>query len=206
MNIYHFIYKTTNTINGKYYLGVHSTENIDDGYLGSGTVLKAAISKYGKPSFVREILQYFPDRTAAFFAERALISDEIVTDESSYNICLGGLGAVGSLIPNDDTKAKMAAAQKAAYAEGRRSSNKGKKLGTRNSEIYVRISETKRARNIDPRTRLGKTHTAATKKAISQAAMNRPKGACINCGRDFTPQNLARYHGPNCKSLLATSI
>jgi hypothetical protein len=205
MTIYHFIYKTTNAINGKYYLGVHSTKNLDDGYLGSGTVLKAAISKYGRSSFVREILQFFPDRSTAFLAEAALISDEMVTNETSYNICKGGQGAVGSLIPDYNTKARMAAAQKAAYAEGRRGSNKGKKLGPRNPEIYVRIAETKRVRNIDPSTRLGKTHTAATKRAISQASLSRPKSTCINCGRDFTVQNLSPSRH-TCKSLLASSI
>lgn len=35
MTMYYFIYKTTNLINGKYYIGQHRTECIDDGYLGS---------------------------------------------------------------------------------------------------------------------------------------------------------------------------
>ena len=52
----HFtIYKTTNKANGKYYIGQHQTEDLEDGYLGSGKHLKAAIKKYGK-SFVKEIL------------------------------------------------------------------------------------------------------------------------------------------------------
>lgn len=45
MSIYHFVYKTTNTINSKYYYGVHTTSDIDDGYLGSGVLLRRSIKK-----------------------------------------------------------------------------------------------------------------------------------------------------------------
>lgn len=42
------VYKTTNIINGKYYIGVHKTTNPNDSYLGSGKAIKEAIKKYGK--------------------------------------------------------------------------------------------------------------------------------------------------------------
>jgi hypothetical protein len=45
MTIYIFTYKTINKINNKYYIGVHSTNDIKDGYLGSGVALKRAIRK-----------------------------------------------------------------------------------------------------------------------------------------------------------------
>ena len=44
---FHFIYKTTNLINSKYYIGMHSTSNLKDGYLGSGKYLRSSIKKYG---------------------------------------------------------------------------------------------------------------------------------------------------------------
>jgi hypothetical protein len=43
----HIIYKITNMVNGKYYVGRHSTTDINDGYMGSGIWIKNAIRKYG---------------------------------------------------------------------------------------------------------------------------------------------------------------
>lgn len=51
------IYKTTCTVNNKIYIGQHKTDNIDDGYIGSGKLITSAIKKYGKNSFNREILE-----------------------------------------------------------------------------------------------------------------------------------------------------
>jgi hypothetical protein len=64
---FNFIYITTNLINGKQYIGDHSTNNLNDNYLGSGRpYLKRALSEYGKENFKREIIEFFDTKEEAF--------------------------------------------------------------------------------------------------------------------------------------------
>ena len=49
---YHYFYKITNVINNHYYYGIHSTDDLNDGYMGSGTRLHYAYKKYGIPNRV----------------------------------------------------------------------------------------------------------------------------------------------------------
>lgn len=90
--MHHFIYKTTNITNKKYYIGVHSTDNLNDGYLGSGVVLKDAIDKYGKENFNREILEFFNSREEAYDRERQIVNQAFVDLCETYNLKIGGAG------------------------------------------------------------------------------------------------------------------
>lgn len=87
---YHFIYKTTNILNQKYYIGMHSTNDLDDGYLGSGKRLYYAIRKYGKENFVREILEYLPDRNSLALRESEIVNKDLLQDDLCMNLILGG--------------------------------------------------------------------------------------------------------------------
>lgn len=93
--LYYIIYKTTNIINGKYYIGKHHTSTDNDNYLGSGKILKRSINKNGKHNFIREILEYCtPDNVNK--QEIFWIATLNATDKNiGYNITNGGEGTIG---------------------------------------------------------------------------------------------------------------
>lgn len=88
----YYVYKTTNLINGKIYIGKHSTTNLNDNYIGSGTIFLKAVKKHGKQNFKREILKFFnTDKEMADY-ENLLVTEEFVASNDNYNIIPGGSG------------------------------------------------------------------------------------------------------------------
>lgn len=90
--MYHFIYKTTNLINGKIYIGAHSTNNINDSYLGSSAILNRAIKKYGRENFQREIIHFCETSEELYQLEREIVNEEFIVRDDVYNVTLGGGG------------------------------------------------------------------------------------------------------------------
>src|SRR3546814_11996018 len=86
------IYKITNLINGKFYIGKHQTENPNDRYFGSGKAIIEAIKIYGKNNFIKEILFEFDNEEAMNDKERELVTEELIADPNSYNMAIGGEG------------------------------------------------------------------------------------------------------------------
>jgi hypothetical protein len=95
--IYHYIYKTTNLLNGRYYYGMHSTDNIDDGYMGSGKRLKRSVNKHGVENHKVEILEFLPDRKALSEREKEIINLNEVSKKDCMNLMMGGNG--GAQLP-----------------------------------------------------------------------------------------------------------
>jgi hypothetical protein len=89
---YHFIYKTTNTITGRYYYGMHSTNNLDDGYLGSGKRLRYSINKYGKENHKVEHLEFLSDRKSLIKREKEIVNLNEIAKEECMNLMIGGEG------------------------------------------------------------------------------------------------------------------
>jgi len=55
----YLVYMITNKVNGKRYIGCHKTDDVDDGYMGSGKLIRRAIKKYGSENFAKEVLATF---------------------------------------------------------------------------------------------------------------------------------------------------
>lgn len=89
---YHIVYKTVNTINGKFYIGKHSTNNLNDGYLGSGKRLRDSIKHYGRNKFKRDILKIFNNEEDAFKYEKEMLTTELLESKMCYNMTDGGKG------------------------------------------------------------------------------------------------------------------
>lgn len=90
--MYRFIYKTVNNFTVQYYIGVHRTDNIDDGYIGSGRQLLKAVRELGKSNFKTYILEFAETDQEAFALEKKYVTKEIVNDPLSYNMTTGGAG------------------------------------------------------------------------------------------------------------------
>jgi hypothetical protein len=110
---HHILYETTNVINGKIYVGIHSTNNIDDGYIGCGVYSEKvakkeakrnsnipfinAVNKYGYESFKRKVIADFENRHDLVNAEEFIVNEDFIDRCDTYNIALGGRCTLGML-------------------------------------------------------------------------------------------------------------
>lgn len=183
------IYKTTNLINGKFYIGQDINDNPN--YFGSGDNIKKAIKKYGKHNFKKEILERCETQELLNAREIFWIA-ELNAREDGYNICIGGTGGphFSGHTHSAETKLKMKSAwdlrkkdpnfvhnmtgfkhseeTKAKYSEDR----KGKLLGEKNGMYGKTHTPEARLLMSNPKYgsdngMYGKTHSEETKRKIS---------------------------------------
>lgn len=174
--MFYTIYKITNTVNGKHYIGKHQTKDLDDGYFGSGKLLKYAIKKYGLDNFHKEIIKICSSEKEMNLLEKILV---VPDPEISYNLCPGGQG--GMVYPmTHEGRIKREANLKSWYTSGNKSTT-----NKFYSDIDYRLNQINHLRKIsnlgitesrikNPNgTFYGKTHTGETKKKISKGAIKR---------------------------------
>lgn len=213
--MYYTIYKTTNLIDGKMYIGKHITNNLDDGYLGSGIYLVNSIKKHGKENFKKEILHVFDNQIDMDEMEKNMVTEGVINDPKFYNIALGGYGGKIVLYPDhplyDSVCAKISAAaldrssvisstvkelhvQRKVGMYGKKQSDKQKKIVSDKMRGVKKTDEQKAK------------HLASLMKTITDpnyvhpnTGKKKPTMLCVHCGREIDKGNFSRYHGEKCK-------
>lgn len=186
---FHLVYQITNLVNGKIYIGKHSTKNPYDNYMGSGKRIELAIKKYEIKNFTKEILFCFDKEDDAFLKESEIVNQEFIDRDDTYNVILGGKGLQKSSFPSEKTRNKISKALKGKMA-GEKNPMYGK---THNKETRKRLSEMhlgERNHNF------GKHLSQETKSKISKAL----KGKHKNFKRPRNP--LSQEHKDNISKAL----
>ena len=125
--MFYLSYKITNSLNGKFYYGVHKTPNRDDNYRGSGVAVCRAVKKHGWENFTKEILIEHSSEEEMYAWEKDTVTEELVNDPKCYNMTLGGEGGFSHIDSNGDNnnmrrpevKAKLSAIMKRVALERR---------------------------------------------------------------------------------------
>ena len=178
--MHYTVYKVTNKVNGKIYIGVHKTVDLDDNYKGSGKYLRYSQDKHGIEKFHKEILFVYDNPVEMFAKEAELVTEDFIAESNTYNLKVGGYGGwdyVNSDKFDNPTHSsshaiRMNEKMLALYPNGPR-------LGQRNSVTsYEKMVDTRLEHHGDNtfKTFLGKQHTSETKKKISASAKVTSKG------------------------------
>lgn len=198
MTTMYFTYVTQNKINSKRYFGVHKTENINDGYLGSGKLLNKAIRKYGKENF--EVIQRCEHNTLelALEMEELVVDADLVADPSWYNLTNGG-GYPPNINEFSEERQKEIKAKISAKNKGRKLTKdhcekiRRAKIGTQhNEETKEKIRQNNIAKGKKPPSRKGSVTSDETKAKLREASIrngNRPPDAT---GRKHTESTKAK--------------
>ena len=186
---YHVVYKTTNLLNGKYYIGIHSTNNLNDDYLGSGVLLNRSIDFHGRENFVKEIILIGESREEILEFEEFMVDEEFVKLRETYNTSIGGSSPIESMlsIESDDV-----------FINHQRSA--GLKGGP---AFYSGLSEEERkewhrkgaAASHASRRLTGYQHTKPDNfgEIMREHALSRPRYQCPYCDKQVDGGNMIRH-------------
>jgi group I intron endonuclease len=182
------VYKTTNTINGRYYVGVTNDSTKD--YLGSGKALRLAVRKYGKDKFIRETLFSCDNEPEAYAKEAEIVNADFIQREETYNIKEGGYGWPG-MKHTEETKKKMS--EKAKKRTGENNTFYGKKHSAESKE-KMRLAKI----GVTPINK-GVPWSKDIKKKMSESAKNRPVVECPHCHKTCQINMAKRWHFDKCR-------
>lgn len=152
-------------LNGKIYIGAHSSEILDQRYLGSGIQLKSAIKKYGIENFRKEILEFFENREDAFKQESEVVTEEFIKEDTNYNMMPGGLGGA---VRTKEWKEKVSSKLKGRVFSEEHSRKKSLAQTGEKNHRYGKPNPNNPKMYGKDNAMFGKKHSEETKKAISE--------------------------------------
>ena len=166
---YHYIYKTTCSVTGRYYIGMHSTSNLEDDYLGSGKILRYSIRKHGKDKHNKEILDICSDRKSLAIKEREIVNESLLKDPLCMNLMKGGEGGRGFISTEQQAnRSKIGGIARANHMKddpdfSKLVNDKISKANLKRIEAGTHLSWK------DNYSWIGKKHTAETKKKMKES-------------------------------------
>lgn len=141
---YYCIYRITNNINGKTYIGQHKYTDINDRYMGSGVLILAAIRKYGRNNFTKEILySRIKLRETANSLEIIAIAKERERGKAEYNISDGGASGANGIKYSLEHRLKLSEAHKHYTPEQLLRISKGTKQAMARPEVKEKLRKSK---------------------------------------------------------------
>jgi len=168
---FHYIYKTTCIITERFYIGMHSTDNLEDGYIGSGKRLWHSINKHGKENHVCQILEFLPDRKSLAEREKEIVNIELIGEELCMNLKVGGEG--GGRIFNEQHLLNLREGAKKWMTN----KWKDKDFATKIKEtLRLAIIKNHKEGKIKYDTFTGKSHKVESKRLIGEANSIKQKG------------------------------
>jgi len=170
MERFFLVYKTVNKLKGEYYIGVHVTDDPEDGYLGSGKRLNYSLRKYGREAFEREILAVFNNPDEMFRKEAELVNEETLKDPLCLNLKVGGYGGWllkdRTVLYTSESQAARSPYNKKEWRE--KNSDKIKEWSLMGlSKARRKLAEMKES-GYKPKGMLGKHHTEEHKQKMSE--------------------------------------
>lgn len=168
---FHFIYKITNTKNGNYYIGMHSTDRLEDNYMGSGVRVRNSIRKHGLEFHTKEILEFLEDRESLKRREKEIVNESLLKDSKCLNLQLGGEG--GFINETHMKKCGSAGNQKMILLCKDSSYKEEFTKKCKSSETWKRLHEEGKFTYDNFR---GKNHKDESKRMIGEKNSNHQKG------------------------------
>lgn len=211
IKIIHYTYKIVHA-NGKYYVGRHSTRNIEDGYMGSG---KWPLSVIDKQNLTKEILTFCETLESLILKEQELLDEHIGKPLCmNFNNRASGF-ASGDRNPSNTESERIRKAQQVGVrnpmfgknhtdaAKDKMSKSRKGRLAWNKGKSFKKKNNTQIPWNKGVATGLqtftGKNHTADSIRKMKDSHANREKLTCPHCSKIIDKPNYTRYHGDKCK-------